>query len=89
MRKMIIALAIISGTAQAETIITPSGTYQTSRVGSTTYVIQSGRGTGSGSVSPVMTAPATGSNTYVTPSGTYQTSRVGSTTYVIQSGRTR
>lgn len=88
MRNLAIILAFLTSVASAETIITPSGTYITSTVGSTTYVNQTGRVPGSsGSVTPVMTAPVTGSNTYITPSGTYMTSRVGSTTYVIQTSK--
>ena len=87
MRKLILITGMIALSAQAETYITPSGTYMTSQVGSTTYVTQTARGTGTGSFTPGMTAPSSGSHTYVTPSGTYMTSRVGSTTYVIQTSK--
>jgi len=88
MRKLILIAGLLSLSAQAQTYVTPSGTYMTSQVGSTTYVTPVARSSGSTSHSGVaMTAPASGSNTYVTPSGTYMTSRVGSTTYVIQTSK--
>jgi hypothetical protein len=88
MRKLFIILGLLSMNAQAQTqtYITPSGTYMTSQVGSTTYVTPVARSSGS-APAVVMAAPASGSNTYVTPSGTYMTSRVGSTTYVIQTSK--
>ena len=86
MRKLFIIVGLLSLSAQAETFVTPSGTYMTSQVGSTTYVTPVAKSSGSGPA-VVMTAPSSGSNTYVTPSGTYMTSRVGSTTYVIQTSK--
>lgn len=85
MRNIVFVVALFVTGAHAETVITPTGMYTVSTAGSTTFVTPVG--STSGSVMPVMTAPATGSRTYVTPSGTYQVSRSGSTTHVIQTSQ--
>jgi hypothetical protein len=90
MRNLAIILAFLTSVASAETVITPQGTYIISTTGSTTYVSQTGHVPGSsGTFTPAMTAPSSGSNTYITPTGTFMTSRVGSTTYVIQTSKGR
>lgn len=88
MRNLAIIFAFLTSVASAQTVITPAGTYISSTAGSTTHVTQTAQVPGStGSWSPAMTAPATGSRTYITPSGTYMTSRVGSTVHVIQTSK--
>jgi hypothetical protein len=88
MPRLMFLLVFCTSVASADTIITPSGTYIVSTVGSTTHVIQTATVPGSTSTwSPVMTAPVTGANTWITPSGTFMTSRVGSTVHVIQTSK--
>jgi hypothetical protein len=90
MKYILILTAIFATTvqAQSETYITPSGTYMTSQVGSTTYVIQTSKtSNNSNTVAPVVVPQ--GNGTVITSSGSYMTVRNGSTTTVIQTSRTK
>jgi hypothetical protein len=91
MKKAILILAVTSSMASAQTINTPSGSYQVGGWGSTTVVTQTSRGTSSGVVPavPVTVNPITGIGQVITPTGTYMIQSNGSSTTVIQTGKTR
>jgi len=92
MKMAILTLALISSVASAQTINTPSGSYQVGNWGSTTVVTQTARGSSSSSVMPavpVTVNPITGIGQVITPSGSYLVQTVNGTTTVIQTSKSR
>lgn len=93
MKMALVTLVLASSVASAQTINTPSGSYQVGGWGSTTIVTQTAGSTSSGlavmPAVPVIVNPITGIGQVITPTGTYMIQRSGSTTTVIQSGKSR
>lgn len=96
--KLLIALIMFAGIAQAETVITPYGSYLTTQTGTTTYVTGPSTSSTSSSsstrapvavVAPVAVNPITGIGTLHTPSGSYQVIRQGSTTTYVQTSKSK
>lgn len=88
----LVFLFCLAGLAQAETYVTPSGSYQVNSSNSTTYVTQTSKGTGKSGVIPavpVKVNPSTGIGQVHTPQGSYLVQRSGSTTTVIQTSKGR
>jgi len=91
MKIAIVTLVLASSLASAQTINTPSGSYQVNSWGSTTVVTQTSRGSGSAVVPvvPVQINPVTGIGQVITPTGSYMIQQNGSSTTVIQTGKGR
>lgn len=87
--KIIIALMLVAGIAQAETVITPHGTYVVQSSASTTYVTGPRTGSSVAVIAPVQVNPATGIGQVHTPQGSYIVSRQGSTTTYIQTSKSK
>lgn len=83
----IIALALVTLSAQAETVITPQGNYVVTQSNSTTYVTGPKGSSGVAVIAPVTVNPITGVGQVHTPQGSYLVQRSGSTTTVIQTSR--
>jgi uncharacterized ion transporter superfamily protein YfcC len=89
----LVFLFCLSSLAQAETYVTPSGSYQVNSYGSTTYITQTSKSSGSTTgiipTVPVSVNPVTGTGQVHTPQGSYLIQRSGSTTTVIQTSKGR
>lgn len=80
--KKLLLITLLASTAQAQVVITNTGTSVVTQSGSTTWV------TGSGNVSVAPTVNSvTGIGTVITPQGTFLVSKQGSTTTVIQTSK--
>lgn len=93
MKKALIILALVtSAHAENQQYMTPSGTYYSQQSGSTTYVTQTSRGSGSKSIAPTVPVnvnPVTGIGQVHTSQGSYLVQRSGSTTTVIRTSKGR
>jgi hypothetical protein len=89
MRTLILALVILSSTAQAQMVITPNGNLVMQQAGSTTHVVGSKNAPMPIAV-PVTVNPVTGIGQVHTPQGSYLVQRSGSgTVTVIQTSRSK
>jgi len=87
MKQAILALLLVTGLAQAQTVvITPQGNAVITQSGTTTYVTGS-KGTGV-AVTPSVN-PVTGIGTVHTPQGSYLIQSSGSTTTVVQTSKSK
>ena len=87
MKHLLVILALVTTTAQAETIITSQGNYVVNQSSSTTYVTGPSRSSSVTVAVPVTVNPITGVGQVHTPQGSYLVQRSGSTTTVIQTSR--
>ena len=87
--KTFIALMLVAGIAQAETVITPQGNYVVTQSNSTTYVTGPRGSSGVAVVAPVAVNPITGIGTVHTPTGSYQVIRQGNTTTYVQTSKSK
>lgn len=92
MKQLLVAtLMTVSGLTQAQTIITPQGSYQVQQSGSTTYVTQTSNGSSTQGVAvavPVNVNPVTGIGVVHGPQGSYMVQRTsGGTTFVTQTSK--